>query len=140
MAFIDKTFILQHLSQDAYDEITDGDDTMIDPPINQALDFIREYLGTRYDIDAIFAEADTTKYVTLRKIAVDIAIYNLYSYHVSPKHVPDHRMLNYEHGCDVLKKYAKGDIGDGLPEITAAEGEAREKAVTHYQEFKKTRY
>ena len=140
MAFIDETFILQHLTQDAYDEITEGESTLIDPPIAQALDYIREYLGTRYDVDTIFAEADTTKYVTLRKVAVDIAIYNLYSYHVSPKHVPEHRMLNYENACDILKRYAKGDIGDGLPEPTAATGEAREKAVTSYSAFKPTRY
>lgn len=135
MAFIGKTQILEYLEQTSYDDIAKGLDTIIDGPIARAESLIREYLGNRYDIDVVFGDPTNIKYITLRQCCVDLAIYYLYNGNVSPRHVPEFRVMNYETSCDLLKKYGRGEIGDSLPEITAAEGEAREKAVTSYRGF-----
>lgn len=140
MAFIGKTEILIYLTQQAYDEIAGGTDAIIDGPIAHAESLIREYIGNRYDVDAIFDDPTNTKYLTLRKCCTDIAIYYLFTGNVSPRHIPEYRMMAYETTMDMLKKYGKGEIGDSLPELTAGDGEAREKAVSSYQEFKDTRY
>ncbi len=138
--FIDKAQILIYLKQDQYDDISQGKDSILDTPMDHAESLIREYLGNRYNIDTVFADPTNTAYLTLRKCCVDIAIYYLYSGQVSPKHIPDFRLMAYEMAMDMLKKYAKGEIGDSLPEITEGDGEAREKAVTSYNELKDTSY
>lgn len=140
MAFIDKTVILSYIKQDNLDKITEGDDSILTDPIAHAESIIREYLGARYNIDAVFDDATNTKYLTLRKVAIDIAIWNLYSGKVNPRHIPELRSMNYDYAMKCLDKYARGQIGDNLPENIAAEGEAREKAATSYNPFKDTSY
>ena len=117
--------LLEQISEDKLIQLTDDDDmgaidtSVITRAIADADAEINGYCGTRYDVPFSPAPA------MIRKLSVDIAIYNLYA---RRKGVPEDRRKRYDNALRFLRDVSRGLISmgsdapamdtDGGPEAT----------------------
>jgi phage gp36-like protein len=86
-----------------------------------AIDQMYQYIGKRYDLDALFASTTRDEFIVT--LIIDCALYHLYS-QTGMKDIPKHRNDRYQDALDWLKEVGKGNIPANLPEITNDSGEA----------------
>lgn len=77
---------------------------------------MESYLRSRYNVKAIFSQADDARNVLLVMYLVDMAVYHLHS-NISPENIPEIRHLRYKAAIDWLKDVANGRLTPDLPEI-----------------------
>ena len=113
MAYCTQADLLEQISQDKLIQLTDDDDAgivdsdMVTRAIADADAEIDSYCGTKYDIP--FSPVP----VMIRKVSVDIAIYNLYT---RRQGAPEDRKERYDDAISFLKDVSKGIAslgGDG---------------------------
>ena len=114
MAYSIQSDILEQMEEDVLIQLTDDDDAGIvdDDKVTRAIADadaeIDSYCGTKYDIPF------STVPVMIRKISVDIAIYNLYA---RRRGAPDDRKERYDDAISFLKDISKGiaSLGGDAP-------------------------
>jgi len=105
MSYCAKSDILEQLDEDVLIQLTDDDDVgavdddVVTRAIADADAEIDSYCGTRYDVP--FSSVP----VMIRKVSVDIAIYNLYA---RRKGAPEDRKERYDDAVSFLKGVSKG--------------------------------
>ena len=113
MAYCTKTDILEQLEEDVLIQLTDDEDAgvvdegKVTRAIADADAEIDSYCGTKYDVPF------STVPVMIRKMSVDIAIYNLYA---RRRGAPEDRKERYDDAISFLKDISKGIAslgGDG---------------------------
>jgi len=113
MAYSTKTDILEQLEEDVLIQLTDDEDAgivdegKITRAIADADAEIDSYCGTKYDVPF------STVPVMIRKMSVDIAIYNLYA---RRRGAPEDRKERYDDAISFLKDVSRGIAslgGDG---------------------------
>lgn len=140
MPFITKTDLVAYIELEELDKIIEDDDTKLDRPMLDALSLVRGELSHRYDVDQIFANPDNEAYAVVKKIAVDIALFYVYST-VQTRHIPEHREEMHDRACVNLQKIAIGNSVNGLPLLQVADGETNAgQGAAFYDEFKDTDY
>lgn len=83
-----------------------------------ATDQIKQYLGGRYDMTAVFgAEGDNRDHFLLM-VAIDIALYHLWSKR-APRKIPEFRSQRYQDALDWLKAVGEGTLKSDLPQLAA---------------------
>lgn len=92
---------------------------------NMAIDQIKNYLAGRYDVGQIFDARDDERNNFIVMIAIDCALYHLYS-SLAPNKIPEHRAQRYGDALDWLKMMLKGDSTADLPRITDPSGQVKE--------------
>lgn len=120
MSYSAKTDILEQLDEDILIQLTDDndagivDDDVVTRAIADADSEIDSYCGKRYAVPF------TTIPNRLRKLSVDIAIYNLYS---RRKGAPEDRKTRYDNAIRFLKDVAKGlaSLGEDDPDGSPAD-------------------
>ncbi len=119
--------LLALIEENVLNDITDGDDTLIDAAELSALGELTGYLNVRYDpakcLDRSLIPADESelqdedKYsaiaTVLEKLA-DLALYNLHT-RVMPDNIPKLRQTRYDNAITWLEKVADGFIAPRLP-------------------------
>ena len=114
MAYCTQADLLEQISQDKLIQLTDDDDAgivdsdMVTRAIADADAEIDSYCGTKYDIP--FSPVP----VMIRKVSVDITIYNLYARRMG---APKDRKERYDDAISFLKDIAKGiaSLGSDAP-------------------------
>ena len=113
MAYCTKTDILEQIEEDVLIQLTDDDDAgvvdegKVTRAIADADAEIDSYCGTKYDVPF------STVPVMIRKMSVDISIYNLYA---RRRGAPDDRKKRYDAAISFLKDVSRGIAslgGDG---------------------------
>lgn len=81
-----------------------------------AIATIREYLGGRYDCDAIFSLTQAVEDRNLHIVAcvIKLALYDLY-HQTGVKDLPEHRKVDYDDVVQWLKDAGRGTIKTTLP-------------------------
>lgn len=107
---------------------------------NRALAVIRSLIGTRYDCDKIFAETGDNRNQLVLRVALDIAIYEIFCQH-NPYKMSDIRKERYDDAMEWLREVRdyKANI-DGaplLPEDTLSDNspwqiESDRLSATHF--------
>lgn len=97
-------------------------DTKLRGAEQMALAQIRNYLAGRYDVNEIFSQIDDERNSHIVMIALDCALYHLYTSTV-PRSMPDIRSARYQDAIDWLKLVASGDTMADLPVKTNELGE-----------------
>ena len=123
MAYSIQTDILEQLDEDILIQLTDDADAgevdadVVTRAIADADSEIDSYCGKRYTIP--FSAVP----VRVRKLSVDIAIYNLYA---RRKGAPEDRKTRYDNAIRFLKDVAKGlaTLGEDDPDGSPAESNA----------------
>ena len=117
------------------DRITRSDDAVVKICEDRAIAEMRGYLGGRYDCDAIFSARGDDRLPLVVMMAIDIAVYHLFSIH-NPKAMSDIRRDRYERAVQWMEGVAAQRISiDGAPRLP--EEEIHEKAKWKFSSNKK---
>ncbi len=95
------------------DQITDGDDTIVDMAISAAIGEMKPYLF-RYDTDRIFSASGSERHSLLVRFAVDIAVFELVSI-ARPDQDLENRRALYKRAIDWLKQVKDEEMPVDLP-------------------------
>lgn len=77
------------IHREILDALTRNDNAIIEICEDRAISEMRGYLSTRYDADAIFKTEGAARNELVLMMAVDIAVYHLFSIHNPQKNVAD---------------------------------------------------
>ena len=81
-----------------------------------AIDQIKSYLSGRYDVEVIFATTGEKRNHFLLMIAIDIALYHLWSKR-APRKIPELRSERYQDALNWLKAVGEGTMTTDLPQL-----------------------
>lgn len=127
MTILEIEDVLALIEQDVLDDITGGDNTLLDKAELSALGEVTGYLNVRYDpakcMDRTLLVPDTAVppahngyngiSTVLEKLA-DVMLYNLHT-RVMPDNIPTLRQTRYENAITWFEKVADGFIAPSLP-------------------------
>lgn len=101
--------------KDILEAVTRNDETVIEICEDRAIADMRGSLGTRYDVDALFAAEGTARNQLVLMMAIDITVYHIFSIH-NPLKMSQIRKDRYERAMEWLKLVAGFKIAvDGAP-------------------------
>lgn len=101
--------------------LTRDDDAIVEICEDRAIAEMRGYLSARYDVDAIFSAEGSARNQLILMMAIDIAVYHLFSIH-NPKNMSQIRKDRYERAVEWLKQVAGFKITiDGAPKLPEEE-------------------
>ena len=102
------------------EDITDGDDTIVEQAIEAAQEEVKSYLINTYDIEAEFAESNKNK--LLVEITKDLALWQLVRL-ANVDVIYDKAKSRYDRAIEWLKKVNKGEITPSLQKYENPEGD-----------------
>ncbi len=85
---------------------------------NYAMSQINMRLAGRYNMSQVFSQTGDNRNAFIVMIAIDIAIYHLYSQKAARK-IPEYRDIRYRDAMDWLEDVGNGKTPTDLPPITA---------------------
>lgn len=106
------------IHRDILDALTREDASLVEICEDRAIAEMRGYLSGRYDCDAIFSASGEKRHQLVLMMALDIAIYHIFSIH-NPMKLSQLRKDRYERAVEWMKAVAAGTISiDGAPLAT----------------------
>ncbi len=103
------------IHREILDTVTREDDAVVNICEDRAIDEMRSYLSGRYDCDAIFNAQGTERNSLILMMAIDIAVYHIFSIH-NPQKMSQIRVDRYNRAVEWLKAVAAGKISiSGAP-------------------------
>lgn len=97
------------IHREILDAITREDEAVVEICEDRAVDEMRSYLQGRYDCDAIFSARDADRNNLILMMAIDIAVYHIFSIH-NPQKMSQLRVDRYNRAVEWLKAVAAGKI------------------------------
>lgn len=113
------------IHRDILDALTREDSSLVEICEDRAIAEMRCYLGGRYDCDALFSADGGARHQLVLMMALDIAIYHIFSIH-NPVKLSQLRKDRYERAVEWMKAVARGDIS-----IAGAPLASEEVQVSH---------
>lgn len=135
--FISKEDLKIAIREYEIDEITSGDDTLIDAAISAAIGEMKPYLF-RFDTGKIFNARGQEREPLLVRFAVDIAVFEIISI-ARPDQDLENRRALYKRAIDWLKQVRDEDLPTGFPELPSP-GETGNGDVLFGSERKRNNY
>ena len=108
-AFITTTDYPAVIHSEILNALTRGDNTIIEEAEDRAIEEMKGYLSSRYDVENIFNKTGSDRNKVILQYALDIAIYRLHIIH-NPQKMPESRLALYEQAIEWLKQVSKGMI------------------------------
>ena len=113
--FINITDYDASIHRDILDALVRQDQSLVEICEDRAIAEMRCYLCKRYDCDALFAAQGANRHQLVLMMALDIAIYHIFSIH-NPMKLSQLRKERYQRAVEWLKAVAAGTISiDGAP-------------------------
>lgn len=112
--FLTKPDLYPKILQDELDEITRGDDTLVNFALNAAEAEMRSWLYDTFLVNDIFAETGDNRHALLLDIGADIAIYLIVARVQAGQDTAD-RQARYDRAVAWLKQSAKTELYNDLP-------------------------
>jgi phage gp36-like protein len=109
MLFLTNTDVLKLITQDILDQITDGDNSLLDVAESSAITRMKSYLNSRYDVAAIFSATGTSRNALILEMLTDLVIYTIHA-RVTPHSVPEERARRYDDVIRWLKEVSRGEL------------------------------
>ena len=125
------------IHRDILDALTRNDDAIVEICEDRAIAEMRGYLSGHYDCDKLFAATGDERNQLVLMMALDIAIYHIFSIH-NPQKLTQLRKDRYERAVEWLKAVKKGMSVDGVPELEKVERKSsyelrsNQKRINHY--------
>lgn len=105
------------------DAVTRSDNSIVEICQERAISEMKGYLSKRYDIEKVFSEVGTDRNQLVLMMAIDIAIYHIFSVH-NPRTISEIRVERYKRALEWLRRVRSGDEDiNGLPELDIEERE-----------------
>ena len=107
--------------RDILDSVTRSDASLLEICEDRAVSEMRSYMSGRYDCDAIFSAQGSDRHPLILMMAIDIAVYHLFSIH-NPQKMSQIRQDRYNRAIEWLHQVAKMQIAiDGAPTLSPEE-------------------
>lgn len=125
------------IHRDILDALTRNDNAIVEICEDRAIAEMRGYLSGHYDCDKLFAATGGERNQLVLMMALDIAIYHIFSIH-NPQKLTQLRKDRYDRAVEWLKAVKKGMSVDGVPELEKAERKSSYelrsniKRINHY--------
>lgn len=128
------------IHREILDALIRQDEAIIEMVEDRAISEMRGYLARRYDVDAIFFSSGKNRNDLVLMLALDIAIYHLFTIH-NPQKLSSVRTARYERAIEYLKGVSKGNLSiEGAPLLSESEQKERSsfivksnpKRINHY--------
>lgn len=116
MAYLTPDEINTHLYGEIADEISRGDNSILQTAIDAAISEMRGYISF-YDVDTILATTGTNREPILLMFTKDIAVWHFISL-ANPNVEIELRETRYENAIKWLNKVQKGETVPNLPPAT----------------------
>lgn len=97
------------IHREILDTITREDEAVVEICEDRAIAEMRSYLSGRYDCNAIFSARGDDRNTLILMMAVDIAVYHIFSIH-NPQKISQVRVDRYNRAVEWLKAVAAGKI------------------------------
>lgn len=101
-------------------QIIDEDLTILDNASDTAEAIVRDYLASRYDVEAIFALSGANRHAQVVRWCLMLALYIIYD-RVEDDLVPERIIKNYDDTLQTLTMIADARMSANLPRIVDAE-------------------
>ncbi len=125
---------------DILDRLTRSDESIIEICEDRAISEMRGYLSERYDVDAIFSAEGEARHPLVLMMAIDIAVYHLFSIH-NPQKISQVRQDRYDRAIEWLKQVAKRQISvDGAPALDTETAKQQSPWMMHSNPKRHTHY
>ena len=109
MAFLLKADLLRYIDLSTLDQLTDGDDTIVDEAILDVEERIREKISQRVDTDSELTKTGTSRNRSLLAHSINLAIYYLFK-RLYTDVLPEGRVQGMEDAEQWLTDIAEGNI------------------------------
>ncbi len=128
------------IHREILDALIREDVAIIEMVEDRAISEMRGYLSRRYDVDAIFFSTGKSRNDLILMLALDIAIYHIFTIH-NPQKLSAVRTARYERAIEYLKGVSKGELSiEGAPLLSEKEQQAKStfvvksnpKRINHY--------
>lgn len=109
------------IHREILDALTRSDESIVEICEDRAIAEMRGYLSARFDVDTIFEAEGASRNQLILMMAIDIAVYHLFSIH-NPQKMSQIRKDRYERAVEWLKGVAACKISvDGAPMLPSDE-------------------
>jgi phage gp36-like protein len=130
MIYIDKDYLISHAQERFIDESSQNDDEILDQIELTQIAIIKTYLGTRYNVENIFAEDSPIDNEVLKEILAKLVLYKLIRRNAARK-VPNDYKEQFDEAMKTLKEVATGIIRlDGVPSAVASNGSVVSNSIS----------
>lgn len=122
MIYLVKTNLISHAFERLIDESSLDQASTLDEIELQNIELIKSYIGTRYDVNLIFAEVAPIHNEMITRILVKLVLFDLVRRNAARK-VPTDYKEEHKEAMELLEKIATGKLPvTGLPIPTDGEG------------------
>lgn len=133
--FLEKPDYSTSINIAVIDSLTGGDDAIINTLSAEAIEEMKSYLNSRYEVQPIFDANGDERNKTLMMYAKDIALYHLYSINTLAS-MPQTRMNRYNKAIQWLEQVSEQKInpeGLQLNSKSFVKTGGNEKRINHQQ-------
>lgn len=109
MAFIEVEDYETAINENVLDAITETDDELVNKASRAAIELMKGYLNSRYDVVSIFNETGDNRNPVVLMYGIDIALYNLHS-RINPRKIPAFRAERYKTAKEWFMDVSEGII------------------------------
>jgi phage gp36-like protein len=128
--FIELTDYDASIHREILASLTREDEAIVEICEGRAVAQMRGYLSRRYDTEAIFSAKGDERHPLVLMMALDIAIYHIFSIH-NPANLKPMRKDRYDRAMEWLRQVAGEEISiDGAPLLPTAERAAKAAFLT----------
>jgi phage gp36-like protein len=117
MAFLTDSDYQTQIKDAALQQVTSGNQGIIDQCELMAQQEVESYLNQRFDVADIFSQTGEDRSAIIVMYMVDITLYHLHS-RITPRNIPQVREDRYNTAIMWLNKVAKGELTPRLPRLT----------------------
>lgn len=129
MIYLNKTDLIAASFERFIDESSQDTEGVIDVIESENIELIKNYLGTRYNVEAIFNELEPIKNGILSKILVRLVLFDLFRRN-APRKLPQDIRDDYDKAISQLEKISTGRLPiDGLPVAVDDTGKPRSNSM-----------
>ena len=118
--FLQKEDLYKTIREYDLNDITGGDDTLVQHAMQSAVSEMTTYLQKRYDTNAIFSATGDDRNPLVLTFAIDIAVYEIVAITLVNQSLEDRR-ARYKRAIDYLKQVRDGELSPELPEKQTSE-------------------
>lgn len=116
MTFLTIADFTLKLSEDIRNQITDSDDTILDDAEIQATAIIQDAFFDKYDLNAEFAKAGSSRHKNLVRWMLNLTVYFIYE-RVPDVQVPERVVKNYNDTLTELERIETGKRNTSLQKL-----------------------
>ncbi len=109
MIFLTKNDFYIKLNPDILNNLTGGDDTILDKIENQAIAYVKDILGDKFLIDDELGKTDTQRNTSLIRWLLNLCLYYLYE-RTADLQIPDTIFKNYQDTINELERIVQGKL------------------------------